>query len=422
MKNDHVNALGITVNGLEVVSPNEYLITKLSDLPTPVSTVITLSENDVSYKFAGDVVISPNRIVITGTNVKLHGTNPAIDKITSDHTGDVITADVGINIQDLQLVGFSSTTLLKCTGTGAEFLSSERMTYLGGVTQIDVTDFDTVAVNFGLHQLCTNAIKLDGTFMSYIHLTCLFRDITGVGIDLGTSIFSAIGIHLCTCVNTATTTFISMLTDSGNLIPEGEGTITECKIDTVLGGVGTVGYDPLDLLWYSSGNRNITTSDRILFSGWEFDADDATTPLVLTTTPQIVTNNGLDASSNSDFIPQAIRGTGTLYDTSANIITPIIEGDTYALRVQVTIDSLSGNPNELRMALDIGGGASPTLIIAQDTKAIKGVSEPVIFSFPIFVGATFITNGGQIFMNTDTGTATVGFRSILLSRTSSGAS
>ncbi len=403
---------------------NKIIIEDLSDLPTPISDVITLDTNGITYQFVGVVDIGVNTIIVTASNVKFIGLNPATDGLSSTTSGVVITANNGFNIQDIQLIGFGASNLIKCVGTGVEFYSSERMTYLGGTSQVDVTDFDTVAINFGLHQLCTNAVMLHGNFKSYIHTNCLFRDVSGVGIDLGTAISDAIGLNLCTCVNTATTTFISMLVDSGNLIPTGEGTITNCKIDTTAGGSASVGYSPLDLLWYAAGNRSILTSDRVLFSGWEIAFDGLITipTQAISTTAVKILIDADGANSNEAYLPTAIRGIDHLWDTTSNCVKGIVVGDSLDMRLQVVPTAFAGNPNELTLVIDIGGDVTPTIIVAQDTKAVKGITEPLIFSFPLFTLDTFITNGGQLFLKTDTGTVTIGGRSIFLVRTSSGAS
>jgi hypothetical protein len=388
------------VNWIEQTVLPYTLIKTLSDLPTAVGSVITLDVDNTNYVFSGVVDLGDNVINVTASNIKFLGLNSSTDGVSSTTTGVLITANKGV------------------------IYSSERMTYLGGTTQIDVDNFDTVAVRFGLHQLCTNVIKLNGSLKSYLHSSCLFRDITGVGIDLGTAIFSAIGISLCTCVNTATTTFISVLANSGNLIPTGEGTITDCKIDDDLGGVGSSGYSPLDLLWYVTGTRGILTSDRVLFSGWEFAVDGLVTvpTLSVTTTESKLLIDSVGATSNAAYLPIAIRGISNLWDSTNSCIKGIIVGDSFDMRVQLIIDALAGNPTELTIILDIGGGATPSIIIAQDTKPVRGLTEPVIFSFPIFTLGTFIANGGQIFLKSDTGTITIGGRSIFLSRTSSGSS
>ena len=403
---------------------NEIIVENISNLPDPVGGVITLDTNDVTYQFVGNVDIDVNRIIVTGTNVKFFSLNNGADKITSTNTGVIITCNNGITIEGVNIIGVSSTSLIKCIGTGSEFVTLEKSTLIGGTTQVDVSNVDTLSIVLSLHQTCTNAVKLGGTLKSYLQVECLFRVVTGVGINLGTALFSAIGIDLCTCVNTATTTFISMLTNSGNLIPTGEGTITNCKVDNTLGGVGSVGYSPLNLLWFVTGNRQILTSDRVRPTGWEFAVDGLiTTPTQLIGTTYVKLKiDSVDSQSSKEFLPLAIRGTGQLWNPTTNKITSIIAGDSYDLRVQVSITALSGNPTSLTLALDIGGGATPTIIISQDAKSIKGIADPIIFSFPIFSLATFITNGGQLFLKTDTGTATIGFRSILLVRTSSGAS
>jgi hypothetical protein len=93
------------------------------------------------------------------------------------------------------------------------------------------------------------------------------------------------------------------------------------------------------------------------------------------------------------------------------------------VRLQVTINSVSGNPKSINCQLDIGADVTPTIIIAVDSKALRSSSYPqaYTFTFPVFSLQTFVTNGGKFYLETDTGTAVIGFRSILIERNSTGA-
>jgi len=158
--------------------------------------------------------------------------------------------------------------------------------------------------------------------------------------------------------------------------------------------------------------------------GWANYADAETTPATQTinTTAAKLQIDGGGATSTSAYLPREIRGISELWDTTNDKITPINIGDGYSLRIDLEITAKTGSPTELEMELDIGGGATPTIIIV-DRIIPTGKAPPYTVSvgFPIFCLSTFKTNGGQIFLKTDTGTVTISSRIISIHRLSNGA-
>ena len=157
-------------------------------------------------------------------------------------------------------------------------------------------------------------------------------------------------------------------------------------------------------------------------TGWAHYTDSLTTPtLALTTTFSKLTVDGTGGTSESNYLPKEIRGVSELWDVATNKITPISVGDSYNLRLDLEITAKTGAVANLFIELDIGGGATPTIVIVDRILGI-GKSAPftLSISFPIFCLSTFVTNGGQIFLATDSGTATIGKRSIFIQRVSSG--
>jgi hypothetical protein len=403
---------------------NVIQVSSLVDLPTPIGDVITLDTDGLIYQFIGPVSIDNNKIIVDAENVKLLALNPATDGIISSTTGVVITANKGLSINNIFIVGATASDLVKGIGTGVQILTTERVSFIGGNCQVNVTNFDIQAYAYCFFSSGVDGIKTFGlNNMSFLADRCIFRDITNIAVDLEPAKFSSIGFDLCICTNTATTTFLNIAEDSANINTGGQGTLTDCKIDLTLGGLASVGANPLDALWSYTGNNSIKTSDRILPTGWEvsFDGEIAVPTIAVTTTPVKLLIDGVGANSNITKLPNAIRGVTTLWDTTDNCIKPIANGDSYDLRIQIGFDGLLGNPNDLTLQFDIGGDTSPTIVIAEDTKSIKGASSPIIYSFPVFDLTTFFANGGQLFLNTDLGTATINSRSILIVRTSSGA-
>ena len=155
--------------------------------------------------------------------------------------------------------------------------------------------------------------------------------------------------------------------------------------------------------------------------GWGYYADN-TAGQTFNTVASKLSVNGLGSASESGYLPREIRGSSELWDTSADKITPIATGDTYNIQLQLPITADTGTPTVLNVALDIGGAATPSNIqTARDISVSKTPPYTVSVGFPIFCLATFITNGGQFFLSTDSGTVTIVGANILIDRNTSGA-
>lgn len=178
-----------------------------------------------------------------------------------------------------------------------------------------------------------------------------------------------------------------------------------------------------DVLFDSFKNTNDNFIELYNVGGWGYYKDAETTPATqtITTTDSKLQIDGAGANSSSAYLPREIRGISELWDTTNDKITPINIGDAYSIRVDLEITGKTGSPTELEFELDIGGGATPTIIIV-DRIIATGKAPPyqVSIGLPIFCLTTFKTNGGQIFLKTDTGTITIGGRAINIHRLSNG--
>lgn len=158
-------------------------------------------------------------------------------------------------------------------------------------------------------------------------------------------------------------------------------------------------------------------------SGFGFYVEDQTvaSTQTITTTASKLIIDGAGATSTSAYLPLEIRGVSELWDVLNNKITPIAIGDGYTMRIDLQITAKTGSPTELLLDLDIGGGASPTINIVERTiSSAKAPPYNVSIGFPFFSLSTFKTNGGQLFLATDTGTVEITKRQISIHRISSG--
>lgn len=151
-------------------------------------------------------------------------------------------------------------------------------------------------------------------------------------------------------------------------------------------------------------------------NGWGFYVDDGSVDQEVTSTESKLLINGLGSTSNESFLPS---GNTSMWSVDDDKITPFIIGATYSIRIQLDVMGLTGNPTQMHFVLDIGGGATPTIPIFEQTITLKNnVPQSIVVSSPVFCLSTFVTNGGQIFFSTNTGSLTIDTRSILLVRTS----
>lgn len=151
--------------------------------------------------------------------------------------------------------------------------------------------------------------------------------------------------------------------------------------------------------------------------GWGYYEDDETSTQSITSTASKLSINGLGSNNNEDYLPGDILGSGSLWDTTNNKITPIGLGDGYNLRIDFGITAKTGSPNYIEVILDVGGSATITNVEVESIISCTATTPfQTSISFPFFSLANFNANGGQIFLRTDTGTATLTKRAISIYR------
>lgn len=150
--------------------------------------------------------------------------------------------------------------------------------------------------------------------------------------------------------------------------------------------------------------------------GWGYYVDNAGISQVINTTPTVLTINALGAETEEDYLPREIRGVGSLWDNGTNLLTPVALGDAYEVRLDFTITGTTGSPTYILLEVDIGSG-SPVIIMSREM-AFKRTATPfeVSVSFGLFAKDTFLANGAALKLSSDTGTVTLGERSVLITR------
>lgn len=150
--------------------------------------------------------------------------------------------------------------------------------------------------------------------------------------------------------------------------------------------------------------------------GWGLYVDDSAGQTI-TTTPALLTCDAANAATETDYLPLAIRGSGNLWSTVLNAVTPVAAGDLLLVRIAFRVTSKSSSPTNIRIQADIGGTSSPTDVIAEtrvNTNWSTTFTNHATLVLPVEADA--VTNGIQLFVNTDAGSATVVNHSVLITR------
>lgn len=107
-----------------------------------------------------------------------------------------------------------------------------------------------------------------------------------------------------------------------------------------------------------------------------------------------LTIDGAFGTTNKDYLPD---GVADFWDTTENKIIPEKLGDSYDLRLDVKVD-VPTNTEDITVQLDIGSGAEVNIVERTFSFAESGDGQRLLIGFPIFCLATFIANGGKIYL------------------------
>jgi len=153
--------------------------------------------------------------------------------------------------------------------------------------------------------------------------------------------------------------------------------------------------------------------------GWGYYTDSLSTPTISVGTSYTqITIDSLGSLTNTDFIPTDNLN-AQLW--AGNKIVPQKIGDDYDGRIDLTVTAKTGSPNAIECIIDISGSTPGTnKVFTGWVQAIGTVPYDQTLILDFFSLATFVTNGGKIYMRTDTGTVTIGRRNIKITRKSKG--
>ena len=412
------------VSNLEGTQGN--IIADISDLPPPIGGVITLSIANQTYSFTGVVDLGVNRIEIAADGIKLRGANAETDCVTSTTGAALISAaNYGVSMSNLKLEGPSASHLIDITGSGSETFSAMQCIFIQGNIGVSLNGIGTFSINTCPFVANNTGVLLGGTMKQGTIRVCPFESNATSGIDLNGATMTAVDISSNTFDMLATTTAIVLASSGANINAGGLGTIFGNKAFGDPSATAISGYTSFEPEWEVLANTsNIIISDRLEPQGFGAYFDDASSTQTFDAIASKLEINGLGSGTYTDKLPLSIRGTGELWDTVDNKITPVTLDDTFSVRVNLTVTATTSNPTRFDLIIDIGGGTTPSIPVVIEGKTLKTGSFPqnYVINSPVYDRATFLANGGQIFIVVDSGTMTVEVRSISFFRNGSGAS
>lgn len=150
--------------------------------------------------------------------------------------------------------------------------------------------------------------------------------------------------------------------------------------------------------------------------GWAYykDAQYTTSSrLTLTGTPtrDLLTIDGLDTSTNTNFLPD---GVSAFWDTTNDKILAQRDGDSFDVKVEFNVD-VPSNTDSIKLELDVGSG-SPDVISTHTFQFAQSGEQIAMVSFPAFTLSTFLANGGKIYLTASTTGVEIWGASIFIKR------
>ena len=154
-------------------------------------------------------------------------------------------------------------------------------------------------------------------------------------------------------------------------------------------------------------------------TGYGLYHDSKVSPSVqtITSTASPIENDGAGSKTTEALLPRQIRGSGSLWDTTTDDITPIAAGDLYNLTILFNVAAKTGSPNELTFYLTDDGTGTPTSILTERyVNLTKTPPFRISFSFDFRATSDMVANGGQLFLATDASSIDIDELEILLTR------
>jgi len=248
----------ITITATEAaVSTKTVLVNQLSDLPTPVDSVITLNA-DTEYFLLNDVDLASNRLVFSDKTT-LRGSDSVNITLTYSGTGVMLTSAVGTNRIKLVTLSCVNGAILDITAPSGAIFRMVDVSYdcdvFGTITGGSFPDGGALRFTNVSGSSATNGLLTVGNFSVLLYDTASSSIDVGTFIDLDAATYNALYLNTIILDMGVGATFLSGLSSSGNLNPGSIGSVNQCRFGN--DGVYLDGVDVSDARWVFFENDKI---------------------------------------------------------------------------------------------------------------------------------------------------------------------
>lgn len=323
---------------INVEGVNTVLVNGQSDLPTPVSGVITL-DADTEYRFLQDVNLGTNRIVLSDNTV-VSGIDSLITKITYTGGGNMFTTSTGkIRMKFLELE-CTAGTLWDATITSGSVFRMQDITYNCATFGTFVGSGGIIRFTLVSGTCTTQGMSLSGSFSTFLFDVAALTLNAGTFLNLGTATFDAFFARTVIATLGAGTTFLSGAAASANINAAGLGNLHQNRFSgtgTVLSGVTTD-----DARWEFSGNDDIadTRPDGLLSM-----QNNATATIIATANTPVIVAGTWAEETTSQFT--GTTGGRLTYDGNKDFKGPIT--------ASVSVEPVSGSNVAMSAYIAVNG-------------------------------------------------------------------
>lgn len=410
--------------GLNVASPNRPL--QVSGSATGAAHVVEIVNTDTSVNLgflSGQAPNMANGQVLAISMGKMPSTNNRVS-IAYNHSSD------GSSNNSLRFSFFGSANLFNVFAGGQTTIGTAIN---DGINRLQVNGTVSVATATQPNQAprLEQVIQTTGNQTNIVGLkTFLSDNTTQGGISIGNSRTGGIGLNVSSSLGrginvdasggvgarffggtTATESLVVVKGETTTGILLQDLSVTDTGDFIKVNGQNTGGqFTFLNRFGVASAragtaNENLTTLGQIKSrDGWASYSTTAYTnasPFTVAPNTTVTLPNNANNSITSD-LP---LGVTAFYNGTTNKITPVAVGDAYTVNVRFKARTTMNN-DYLTLFIDIGAG---TQINAEAKQFLKGANTEQAFSFtmPIFTLATFVANGGEIKVSSNSGTISI---------------
>ena len=245
-------------SGVPTAVSSEIVIKSASDFPSPVSNVITLSEN-TRYIIDGSIDVGDDRFVLA-SNTQIVGNGTAYSSIVSTTTGNLFTASTSFTFNNFA-VTCTSGTVFACTGGAFESAYLKEFTISSASSSGMFTAWYSLFWDKGAVVSTTSPLSFSGACTLLI--LDLVEWITGytTAVDLGTATFNTVAFHRCGFGYSSATNHINIAASSANLNAGFVGRLYQCTFNASATNIVN-GRAVGDLQWRAEDNTNLENTAK----------------------------------------------------------------------------------------------------------------------------------------------------------------